>query len=173
MSDSVRPHRWQPIRLPHPWDSPGKNAGVGCHFLLQYMKVKSESEVAQSCLTLSNPMDCSLPGSSVHGISQARVLEWGAIALLLLKLDLRLVLSPNALCIAADRWGMRSSWHQLSLKPHSFMKSFLLTPAWVASPSLNATYTLTTHFVLNSYNTVMHWSYLPHPGSLPNPLSLS
>ena len=59
MSDSVRPHRRQPTRLPHPWDSPGKNTGVGCHFLLQYMKVKSKSEVAQSCPTLSNPMDCS------------------------------------------------------------------------------------------------------------------
>ena len=80
MSDSVRPHRWQPTRLPYPWDSPGKNTGVGCHFLLQCMKVKSESEVAQSCPTLSNPMDCSLIGSSVHGIFQARVLEWGAIA---------------------------------------------------------------------------------------------
>ena len=67
-------------RLPHPWDSPGKNTGVGCHFLLQCMKVKSESEVAQSCPTLSDPMDCSLPGSSTHGIFQARVLEWGAIA---------------------------------------------------------------------------------------------
>ena len=62
------------------WDSPGKNTGVGCHFLLQCMKVKNESEVAQSCLTLSDPMDCSLTGSSVHGIFQARVLEWGAIA---------------------------------------------------------------------------------------------
>ena len=80
MSDSVRPHRWQPTRLRHPWDSPVKNTGVGCHYLLQCMKVKSESEVAQSCLTLRNPMDCSLPGSSVHGIFQARVLEWGAIA---------------------------------------------------------------------------------------------
>src|SRR5574337_527529 len=79
MSDSVRPYRWQPTRLPHPWDSPGKNTGVGCHFLLQCMKVKSESEVAQSCPTLSDPMDCSLPGSSVYGIFQARVLEWGAL----------------------------------------------------------------------------------------------
>ena len=67
-------------QAPHPWDSPGKNIGVGCHFLLQCMKVKSESEAAQSCPTPSNPMDCSLPGPSVHGISQARVLEWGAIA---------------------------------------------------------------------------------------------
>ena len=74
MSDSVQPHRWQPTMLPHPWDSPGKKTGVGCHFLLQCMKVKSESEVAQSCPTLSNPMDCSLPGSSIYGISQVRVL---------------------------------------------------------------------------------------------------
>ena len=80
MSDSVRPHRWQPTRLPHPWDSPSKNTGVGCHFLLQCMKVKSEREVAQSCTTPRDPMDCSLPGSSVHGIFQAGILEWGAIA---------------------------------------------------------------------------------------------
>ena len=82
------PQRRQPTRLPRPWDSPGKNTGVACHFLLQCMKVKSESEVAQvvylkvtqSCPTPSDPMDCSLPGCSVHGIFQARVLEWGAIA---------------------------------------------------------------------------------------------
>ena len=72
MSDSVQPL---------PWDSPGKNTGVGCHFLLQCIKVKSESEVARSCPTLRDTMDCSLPGSSVHGIFQARVLEWGAIVL--------------------------------------------------------------------------------------------
>ena len=71
----MQPHRWQPTRLPHPWDSPSKNTGVGCHFLLQCIKVK-----VKLCLTLSNPMDCSPPGSSVHGIFQARVLEWGAIA---------------------------------------------------------------------------------------------
>ena len=81
VSNSEQPHRRQPNRLLCPWDSPGKNTGVGCHFLLQCMKVKSESEVAQSCLTLSDPMDCSPPGSSVHGILQARALEWGAIAL--------------------------------------------------------------------------------------------
>ena len=80
VSDSVRPHRRQPTRLPCPWDSPGKNTGVGCYFLLQCMKVKSESEVAQPCPTLRDPMDCGLPGSSVHGSFQARVLEWGAIA---------------------------------------------------------------------------------------------
>jgi len=79
VSNSVRPHRWQPTRLPRSWDSPGKNTGMGCHFLLRCMKVKSESEVAQSGPTLSDLMDCSLPGSSVHGIFQARVLEWDAI----------------------------------------------------------------------------------------------
>ena len=80
MSASVQPHRWQPTRHPRPWDSPGKNTGVGCHFLLQCMKVESESEVVQSCPTLRDPMDCSPPGSSIHGIIQARVLEWVAIA---------------------------------------------------------------------------------------------
>ena len=73
-------HRQQPMRLPCPWDSPGKNTGVGCHFLLQCMKVKSESEVTQLCPTLSNPMDCSPPDFSIHGIFQARVLEWGAFS---------------------------------------------------------------------------------------------
>ena len=81
MSDSVWPHIRQPTRLPYPWDSPGKNTGVGCHFLLQCMKVETENwkwscSVVQ---TLSDPMDCNLPGSSVHGIFQARVLKWGAI----------------------------------------------------------------------------------------------
>ena len=109
MSDSVRPHRWQPTKLPCPWDSPGKNTGVGCPFLLQCMKVKSQSEVTQSCPTPSNPMDCSPsggscllacllakslqscptlcdptdgspPGSPVPGILQARTLEWAAIS---------------------------------------------------------------------------------------------
>ena len=77
---SVRPHRRQPTRLRHPWDSSGKNTGVGCHFLLQCMKMESESEVTESCPTLKYPLDCSPPGSYVHGSFQARVLEWGAIA---------------------------------------------------------------------------------------------
>ena len=77
---TLRPHRRQPTRLLYPWDSPGENTGAGCHCLLQCTKVKSESEVPQLCLTLHDPMDCCLPGSSVPGISQARVLEWGAIA---------------------------------------------------------------------------------------------
>ena len=89
VSNSVRPHKRQPTRLRHPWDFPGKNTGVGCHFLLQRMKVKSESEVAQSCLTpwtcslpgyQTTPWTCSLPGSSIHGIFQAIVLESVAIA---------------------------------------------------------------------------------------------
>ena len=75
----MRPHGRQPTRLHRPWDSPGKNTGVGCHFLLQCMKMKSESEVAQSCPTPRDPMDCSPPGSSAHGIFQARGLEWGAV----------------------------------------------------------------------------------------------
>ena len=79
MSDSVRPHRQQPTRLCRPWDSPGKNTGVGCHFLLQCMKVKSESEVTQSCLTLRDPMDCSLPGSSIHGFSRQEY--WSGVPL--------------------------------------------------------------------------------------------
>ena len=90
MSDSVRPQRRQPTRLRRPWDSPGKNTGVGCHFLLQCMKVKSGSEVAQSCPTLHDPMDCSPPGFSVHGILQGRVLGWGAIAFSIREPNLRI-----------------------------------------------------------------------------------
>ena len=99
---TVQPHRWQPTRLPHPWDSPGKNTGVGCHFLLQCMKVKSESEVAQSCPTLSDPMDCSPPGSSVHGIFQARVLEWGAI------------LVPSKIQCTLSHWQKATFPHEVS-----------------------------------------------------------
>ena len=79
VSDSMRPHRQQPMRLPRPWDSPGKNTGVGCHFLLQCMKVKSESEVTQSCLTLCDPMDCSPPGSPSMGVSRQEY--WSGVPL--------------------------------------------------------------------------------------------
>ena len=96
MSDSERSRRRQPTRLPRPWDSPGKNTGVGCHFLLHYVKVKSESEVAQSHPTHSDPMECSLPGSSVHGIFQARVLEWGATAFSILPARLLLTYCSEA-----------------------------------------------------------------------------
>ena len=78
--DSGRPHRWQPTRFPCPWDFPDKNTGVGCHFLLQCRKVKSESQVIQSCPTLHDPMDCSPPGPPVPGILQERTLQWGAIS---------------------------------------------------------------------------------------------
>ena len=106
--------RQQPTRLPHPWDSPGKNTKVGCHFLLQCMKVISEREVAQSCPTLSDSMDCSLPGSSIHGICQARVLEWVAIAFSMLMLVSPFVpLSPSLLCLLLQV-------HSLHLSLHSF-----------------------------------------------------
>ena len=111
VSDSVHPHRLQPTRLPRPGDSPGKNTGVGCHFLLQCTKVKSESEVAQSCPTLSDPMDCNLPGSSVHGVFQARVLEWGAIALL--------AYVKQMTSGKLKRWAGRStSWNQNCWEKH-------------------------------------------------------
>ena len=77
MSDSVRPHRWQPTRLPRPWDSPGKNTEVRYHFLLQCMKVKSERKAAQSRPTLRDPMDCSLPDSLEEGMTtQFSILDW-------------------------------------------------------------------------------------------------
>ena len=79
MSDSVQAHRQQPTRLPRPWDSPGKNTGVGCHFLLQCMKVKSESEVAQSCPTLSNPMDSAYQAPPSMGLSRQEY--WGGVPL--------------------------------------------------------------------------------------------
>ena len=105
VSDSVGPHRQQPTRLPCPWDSPGKNTGVGCHFLLQCMKVKSESKVAQLCPTLSDPVDCSLPGSSVHEIFQARVREWVAIALLVILNNGKILLRKIAQFIWAVHLG--------------------------------------------------------------------
>ena len=122
MSDAVRLHRWQPTRLPRPWDSPGKNTGVGCHFLLQCMKVKSENEVAQLCPTLSNPMDCSPPGSSVRGIFQARVLEWGSIAFsdeVLITAKIKFAKAPRDfqtrilqwVAISSSRGSSRSSDH--------------------------------------------------------------
>ena len=132
MSNSVRPHRRPPTRLLCPWDSPGKNTGVGCHFLLQCMKVKSESEVAQSCLTLSNPMDCSLPGSSCHRIFQARVLEWDAIAfsmkislvfhnLLVASIPLHCSLRKNFLSFLVILWNSTFTWVNLSFSPFSFI----------------------------------------------------
>ena len=119
----MQPHRRQPTRLPCPWGSPGKNTGVGCHFLRQCMKVKSESEVTQSYLTLSDPMDCSPPGSSSHGIFQARVLEWGAIAVSGPSMKshiftLGLVWSPQS-------W-VNSTWHNRSGLQHQILSQFQL-----------------------------------------------
>ena len=149
VSDSVRPHRQQPTRLPRPWDSPGKNTGVGCHFLLQCMKVKSESEVAQSCPTLSDdPMDCSPPGSSIHGFLQARVLEWGAISFSVIFSSIMLIIyfhpithlfaserkSVMSLCLSSNlrsyknilRKGSLGSWKKICLlsEPHSICFQF-------------------------------------------------
>ena len=107
VSDSVRPPRRQPTWLPCLWDSPGQNTGVGCHFLLQCMKVKSESELAQSCLTPSDPMDCSPPGPSIHEIFQARVLEWGAIAL-----SLEQYIMPH---FKVCKLAISSAWNVLSV----------------------------------------------------------
>ena len=132
----MRPQRRQLTRLPHTWDSLGKNIGVGCHFLLQCMKVKSESEVAQSCLTPRDPMDCSLPGSSIHGICQARVLEWVAIAfskkgVRILKRQHSFTASVEHPLKAQSKWSKHCKlvlWHQhmaytprseLSLHPHT------------------------------------------------------
>ena len=132
MSDSVGPHGQQPTRLPRPWDSPGKNTGVGCHFLLQCVKVKSESEVAQSCLTLSDAMGCSPPGSSVHGIFQARVLEWGAIAFsertwTIHHIDLKMNndLSGNVLCFP---WSVHDF---LWLRKRHMLDFLGISPAYI------------------------------------------
>ena len=111
----MRLHRQQPTRLPCPWDFPGKNTGVGCHFLLHCMKVKSESEVAQSYPIFSDPMDCSPPSSSVHGIFQGRVLEWGAIAF---SSCLSWELQINT---EASRWDHHSAQSQSLHGQHSHM----------------------------------------------------
>ena len=122
VSDSVRSHRRQPTRLPHPWDSPGKNTGVGCHFFLQCMKVKSESEVTQSCPTLSDPTDCSSPGSSVHGIFQARVLEWGAIAFSTIYICRWIIKRKSCLTLC----------HPVDYTDHGILQARILE--WVAFP---------------------------------------
>ena len=110
MSYSVQPYGQQPPRLSHSWGSPGKNTGVGCHFLLQCMQVKNETEVAQSCPTLCNPMDCSPLGSSIHGVFQARVLDWGAIAFSsTLYIVIALCSSPRAFWTPSYTRGSSSS----------------------------------------------------------------
>ena len=147
MSDSLWPLRRQPTRLPRPWDSPGKNTGVGCHFLLQCMKVKRESEVTQLCLTLSDPMDCSLPGSSVHGIFQARVLEWGCHCLLWASSV------PSCNSVLCDKGKVKVNL--LSRVP-LFVSPW--TVAYQVPPSMGV-------------SRQEYWSGLPFPspGDLPNP----
>jgi len=120
----VQPHRRQPTRLPRPWDSPSKNTGVGCHFLFQCMKVKSESEVAQSCPTLSNPMDCSLPGSSVPGILQARVLEWGAAAF-----SVSSSTAPLSFCLQSSPASRSFPMSWLTRWPKYWSFSFSISPS--------------------------------------------
>ena len=128
MSDPVRPHRWQPTRLPRPWDSPGKNTGVGCYFLLQCMKVKRESEVAQSCPTLCDPIDYSLPGCSVHGIFQARVLA-------ALKCVWEPVIPPPPAAAAASLQTLCSAWTRACQAPLSTGFPQARTLEWVAISS--------------------------------------
>ena len=164
MSDSVRPHRWQPTRLPCPWDSQGKSTGVGCHFLLQCMKGKSESEVTQSCPILSDPMDCSPPGSSIHGIFQARVLEWGAIAFsaslprssyLYIKSYKFLFLPPPNLVISLHLH------HQCFFKSLNFSPEFQLVFRGVSLPNQWFLYfTVLKHFPGSCLKLEMPRSYL-------------
>ena len=136
VSNSVRPHRQQPTRLLCPWDSPGKSTGVGCHFLLQCMRVKSESEVTHSCPSLSDPMDCSLPGSSVHGIFQTRVLEWGAIAFSTQSIELSLFIKnwnesdPNQFCFSKKKyysWICQVNFQSITFILGQFYIKFLFT----------------------------------------------
>ena len=143
--------RWQPTRLPHPWDSSGKNTGVGCHFLLQCMKGRSEREVAQSRPTLRDPMDCSPPGSSVHGIFQARVLEWGAIAfsdtgfreaILKKQINPFLLLRAVLALIGSTTW-IHSVAHAVT---SSFAPSCILTVAYLLIPSYSFSLSFTCPF---------------------------
>ena len=133
----MRPQRRQPTRLPCPWDSPGKNTGVGCHFRLQCMKVKSEREVAQSCPTLSKPTDCSLPGSSVHGIFQARVLEWGVIAFSY-NMPTSILICNKSVDLLLDMWVV-SSFQLLWMKLlWTLMWTYVLISLWETSTSKTA-----------------------------------
>ena len=166
VSNSVWPHRWQPTRLRRPWDSPGKNIGVGCHFLLQCMKVKSESEVIQSCLTLCNPMDCSLPGSSIHGVFQARVLEWGAIAFSRMTQHLGLnylkIHSPTRL--AAGLGGFQTRMANNLLVGLSFLTSWQPQGGWM--DLLHGNSGLQVQVSWYADNTGLCWPSISGPGNI-------
>ena len=155
----MQPHRRQPTRLLRPWDSPGENTRVGCHFLLQCMKVKSESEVAQSCLTLRDPMDCSLPGSSAHGILQVRVLEWGAIAFSVRATPRQFMHSPvlltSLLCLhpsCLERWGDVGGGNRIWLRTELY--------CLIATASLKLSWIITSDSWQHNFLTSQELIYL-------------
>ena len=148
MSDSVPPHRRQPTTLRHLWDPPGKNTGVGFHFLLQCMKVKSEREFAQSCPTPSDPMDCSLPGSSVHGIFQARVLEWGAISI-------TIPLYPTWSEVPTSLTGIHSS--NLQVSGAWYVKSLRLSQCYFCPSAIYFQLDGQVIFTETNQHKVSHW----------------
>ena len=159
MSDSVQRHRRQPTRLPCPWDSPGKNTGVGCLFLLQCMKMKSESEVTLSCPTLRDPMECSLPGFSVHGIFQATVLEWDAITFSNISLIWNLKNSINKLIYKTETDSQAQKTNMVTKGvPFSSVQS--LSRVWLfATPQIAADQApLSMGFFRQE-----HWSGVPLP----------
>ena len=154
---TVRPHRRQPTRLPCPWDSPGKNTGVGCHFLLQCVKVKSKREVSRSCQTLSDPMDYSLPGSSVHGIFQARVLDWDAIAQRSKCLLISWQQSPSAVTLEPKKKKSLSLFwlfpHQFSMKWWDQMPWSLFSECWAEGNGKALQYSC----LKNPMNSMKRW----------------
>ena len=162
-------------QAPRPWDSPGKNTGVGCHFLLQCMKVKSESEVAQSCPTLSNPMDCSLPGSSIHGIFQARVLEWGAIAFSKLHIYFKLKKKTKTKHNQGS-WGI---FHRILAVGFWYLPHPILRECWaIPSYDLYEKMSLVAHSVKNLHAMQKDLGQTPGSGRSPvgghgNPLQYS
>ena len=192
VSDSVWPHRRQPTRLPRPGDYPGKNAGVGCHFLLQCMKVKSEREVAQSCPTLRDPMNGSLPGSTIHGIFQARVLEWVAIAFS--QRDEQILQgcwSSNFSLMVSDTWHFctllynpkiyfthaHGKWLTIFLQ-HLIFGKFWLFMLWSSLSCFSCVQLFVTPWTVAhqaplsvEFSRQEYWSRLPFPspGDLPHP----
>ena len=171
-----------PTRLPHPWDSPGKNTGVGCHFLLQCMKVKSESEVAQSCLTLLDPMDCSSPGSSIHGIFQARVLEWGAITFSAARVRRHVILMPGnlfqkigevkvkvaQLCQTFETpWTVQSLGRNIGVGSLSLLQGYLPNPG--IEPRSPALQQILYQLSQKGIPRILKWVAYPFSRDLPDP----
>ena len=170
----MRPHRRQSIRLFCPWDSPGKNTGRGCHFLLQCMKVKSESEVSQSCLTLSNPMDCSLPVSSIHGIFQARVLKWGAIAFSVIDLKPLFFRAPKSLQMVIAAMKLKDVYSlEGKLDQPAAAKLFQSCPT-LCNPMDCSLPGFSNHGIFQArvleWGAIAFFNYLPNQGSNLHPL---